>query len=128
MLSAILLDNVIGDFIEVREKTMDLFSPIDIEDAVIQSSTFGSPPNWHISHVTWFFQKILEKYNGKININNDINLQYLNSYYQVYGKILTKSERGRYPRPTVSQSIKYRKEVEKCFINFLKSLEKSSFS
>ena len=128
MLSAFLLDNVIGDFIEVREKTMDLFSPIDIEDAVIQSSTFGSPPNWHISHVTWFFQKILEKYDGKININNDINLQYLNSYYQVYGKILTKSERGRYPRPTVSQSIKYRKEVEKCFINFLKSIEKSCYS
>ena len=37
----------------------------------------------------------------KININNDLNLQYLNSYYQKYGKILTKSERGRYPRPTV---------------------------
>ena len=37
MLSAFLLDNVIGDFIEVREKTMDFFSPIDIEDAVIQS-------------------------------------------------------------------------------------------
>ena len=52
---------LLSDFIEVREKTMDLFSPLDIEDAVIQSSNFGSPPNWHISHVTWFFQKISRK-------------------------------------------------------------------
>src|ERR687889_1022762 len=118
MLSAFLLKDVIDEFIEVREKTMNIFSPLDIEDAVIQSSTFGSPPNWHISHVTWFFQKILEKYDEKINIKNDINLEYLNSYYQVYGKILTKSERGKYPRPTVSQSIRYREEVEKSFIAF----------
>src|ERR687885_1218565 len=127
MLSAFLLDNVIDEFVKVRDKTMDLFSPLNVEDAVIQSSTFGSPPNWHISHVTWFFQKIIEKYNGKIQIKNDINLDYLNSYYQVYGKILTKSERGRYPRPTVSQSIRYREEVEKSFITFLKSIEKSHF-
>ena len=51
---------------------MDLFSPLDIEDAVIQSSNFGSPPNWHIAHVTWFFQKILEKYDRKIVFNNNI--------------------------------------------------------
>ncbi len=28
----------------------------------MQSDSFGSPPNWHMAHVTWFFQKILEKY------------------------------------------------------------------
>ena len=70
MLSTFLLNDIANEFIEVREKTMDLFSPLDIEDAVIQSSNFGSPPNWHIAHVTWFFQKILEKYDRGINIDN----------------------------------------------------------
>ena len=130
MLSTLLLNDIIDEFIEVREKTMELFSPLDIEDAVIQSSTFGSPPNWHIAHVTWFFHKILEKYNSSsgIDIENNFNLDYLNSYYHKYGKILTKSERGQYPRPTVTQSIKYRKEIETHFIDFLKSFDKIDFS
>ncbi len=129
MLSTSLLNDIIDEFIEVREKTMDLFTPLGTEDAVIQSSIFGSPPNWHIAHVTWFFHKILEKYNDEpVFFENKFNLDYLNSYYYKYGKILTKSERGKYPRPTVSQSIEYRKEIEKCFINFLKSLEKKNFT
>ncbi|MBA3749660.1 MAG: ergothioneine biosynthesis protein EgtB [Nitrosopumilus sp.] len=128
MSSTLLLNDIVNDFIEVRDKTMDLFSPLDVEDAVVQSSNFGSPPNWHIAHVTWFFHKILEKYHNEIVFENNFNLNYLNSYYHKYGKILTKSERGKYPRPTVTQSIKYRKEIEKCFIEFLKSLNKKEFS
>ncbi|MGN6559237.1 MAG: ergothioneine biosynthesis protein EgtB [Candidatus Nitrosocosmicus sp.] len=128
MLSALILKDIVEEFMQVRNKTMDLFSPLAIEDTVIQSSTFGSPPNWHIAHVTWFFHKILEKYGGKINISDVTNLEYLNSYYQRYGNILAKSERGKYPRPTVSQSLKYRKDVETFFVSFLKSLEKSRFT
>ena len=52
------------NLLKYERKRWILFSPLDIEDAVIQSSNFGSPPNWHISHVTWFFHKILEKYDG----------------------------------------------------------------
>jgi ergothioneine biosynthesis protein EgtB len=118
-------DNLVNDFNEVREKTMEIFSPLDIEDSVIQSSSFGSPPNWHIAHVTWFFHKILEKYSGKTLFEKDINLRYLNSYYQRYGDILRKSERGKYPRPTVIQTIKYRNEIDRFFLGFLDSCEKN---
>ena len=128
MQSKLLLRDVIDQFIEVRAKTMDLFTPLSVEDAVIQSSNFGSPPNWHIAHVTWFFHKILEKYNGKVDLKNNFNLDYLNSYYQKYGKILTKSERGKYPRPTVTQSIKYREDIETIFIEFLNTLDEIKLS
>src|SRR5215211_2431459 len=124
MRSTFLLNDIANEFTEVRKNTMDIFSPLDIEDAVIQSSNFGSPPNWHIAHVTWFFQKILEKYGRGVVFDNKFNLNYLNSYYNKYGKILLKNERGKYPRPTVMQSIKYRSEIEKHFIDFLKSLDK----
>ena len=114
------LDALLSDFSEVRKATMELFSPLGVEDAVIQSDPFGSPPNWHIAHVTWFFQKVLEKYGHKLDF---AGLEYLNSYYQKYGSILPKQERGKFPRPTVRQTLEYRSQVEKSVISFLKEFE-----
>ncbi len=102
------IDDLLSEFMEVRTTTLELFKPLNVEDAVIQSSTFGSPPNWHIAHVTWFFQKILEKYGEQISSDDSVNFEYLNSYYQKFGNILPKSERGKFPRPTINQSMKYR--------------------
>jgi hypothetical protein len=113
------------DFINVRKITSDIFQPISIEDAVMQSDSFGSTPNWHIAHVTWFFQKILEKYNQDID-SNSINTDYLNSYYQRYSKILPKSDRGKFPRPMVSETLKYRTLIEELFLNFLDNMERNS--
>ena len=119
-------EDLLSEFIEVRTKTLELFKPLNIEDAVIQSSTFGSPPNWHIAHVSWFFHKILEKYGEKISSNDYVNLEYLNSYYQKFGNILPKSERGKFPRPTVNQTIKYRSFIEEKIISFLKKVQSSN--
>ncbi len=121
-------DLLLSEFIQVRKKTMQLFKPLRIEDAVTQSDPFGSPPNWHIAHVTWFFQKVLEKHGVKMesdnnSTNNDssnFNLAYLNSYYQQFGKILPKQERGKFPRPTVKQTLEYRSFIDKKVTNFLK--------
>jgi ergothioneine biosynthesis protein EgtB len=133
-------DDILSDFIRVRKKTIELFKPLKIEDAIVQSSIFGSPPNWHLAHVTWFFQKVLDKHGIKMyndcfgsvsdgHINNNgttslhdpcqINLNYLNSYYQRYGNILPKSERGKFPRPTVRQTLDYRLFIERKVISFL---------
>ena len=103
---------------------MDIFKPLQVEDAVIQANEFGSPPNWHIAHVTWFFHQILNKYGRGRNIRSsnenenenenevEVNLSYLNSYYQKFGEILPKSERGKYPRPTIQNTIKYRSIID----------------
>ena len=138
----ILFDDLLSDFVRIRKKTIELFKPLKVEDAVVQSSNFGSPPNWHLAHVTWFFQKVLEKH-GLAKTDNDfdgnrtdddinsnsttsrhdiaqINLEYLNSYYQRYGNILPKSERGKFPRPTVQQTLEYRLAIEREVIFFLK--------
>ncbi len=141
----ILIDDLLSDFTRVRKKTLELFKPLKIEDAVVQSDIFGSPPNWHLAHVSWFFQKILEKHGRRfVGISytdsngsrsgcdfkntsttqrqnlGKINLEYLNSYYQRYGDILPKSERGRFPRPTVQQTLEYRLFIERNVISFLK--------
>ncbi len=92
------IEDLIVEFTKVRKLTDDLFKTLSIEDAVIQSDTFGSPPNWHIAHVTWFFHKILVKYGEKLDLEKldleKLNLDYLNSYYQKFEKILPKNQRG----------------------------------
>ena len=114
-----------SDFLNVRNTTLIIFEPISIEDAVMQSDPFGSTPNWHVAHVTWFFQKILEKY--KQNIDADtINTDYLNSYYQRYRKILPKSDRGKFPRPKVSETLKYRSLIEEMFLKFLDNIQRNN--
>lgn len=124
------LREIIQEFSDTRRSTMDIFKPLRIEDAVIQANDFGSPPNWHIAHVTWFFHQVLNKYgrdkNIKLSNANEINLSYLNSYYQKFGEILPKSERGRYPRPDVQDTIKYRTIVEQEVISFLNEIMQSN--
>lgn len=125
-------DLLLSDFTQVRKKTMQLFKPLRIEDAVMQSDPFGSPPNWHIAHVTWFFQKVLEKHGARLESDSNssssggggFNLEYLNSYYQKFGKILPKQERGKFPRPTVKQTLDYRSFIDRKVTKFLK--ERSS--
>jgi ergothioneine biosynthesis protein EgtB len=122
--------NLVSDFSEVRKATLDLFKPLRIEDAVIQSDPFGSPPNWHIAHVTWFFHKVLEKYDQQTLEDaakqEGIDLSYLNSYYQRYGNILPKALREKFPRPAVDQTLKYRSIIDKAIVSFLKAQRKMS--
>ncbi|MGH9973787.1 MAG: DinB family protein, partial [Nitrososphaeraceae archaeon] len=114
-----------SEFHNVRNTTSFIFEPISVEDAVMQSDPFGSTPNWHIAHVTWFFQKILEKYEHDIE-GNSINTDYLNSYYQRYSNILPKTDRGKFPRPKVAETLKYRSLIEEMFLKFLDNIEKNN--
>lgn len=128
-MAQILRENINGlrkEFAEVRKTTLNLFKPLKVEDAVIQSDVFGSPPNWHLAHTTWFFQKVLEKHGKKLDLENSVNSEYLNSYYQKFKKILPKAERGKFPRPTVKDTLKYRSSMEKEMFSFLKNIEASN--
>jgi ergothioneine biosynthesis protein EgtB len=128
-MAQILRQNINGlrkEFAEVRKTTLNLFKPLKVEDAVIQSDVFGSPPNWHLAHTTWFFQKVLEKHGKKLDLENSVNSEYLNSYYQKFKRILPKAERGKFPRPTVKETLKYRSLMEKEMLSFLKNIEASN--
>lgn len=115
------LESLAKEFKSTRRTTLNLFAQLRHEDAVVQSSDFGSPPNWHLAHVTWFFQKVLEKHGAKVALPDKINLAYLNSYYQKYNFILSKPERGRFPRPTIRQTLQYRAFIDKEVLKFLKN-------
>jgi len=39
---------------------MQIVAPLEIEDYVIQTAEFMSPPRWHIGHMSWFFETVLQ--------------------------------------------------------------------
>jgi len=45
---------------EVRARTLEIVDPLEIEDYVVQTAEFMSPPRWHIGHTTWFFETVLQ--------------------------------------------------------------------
>jgi len=50
------------EFIKVRNQTIEIVSPLEIEDYVVQTEAFMSPPRWHIGHLTWFYDQLLRKF------------------------------------------------------------------
>src|SRR6185436_7558808 len=51
----------VGDLYQsVRGRTLEIVAPLEIEDYVIQTADFMSPPRWHIGHTSWFFETVLQ--------------------------------------------------------------------
>ena len=69
----------------VRACTLEIVAPLEIEDYVIQTAEFMSPPRWHIGHTSWFFETVLQKYQPGYKVYSDEFLFYFNSYYEGFG-------------------------------------------
>ncbi|MBS1770339.1 MAG: ergothioneine biosynthesis protein EgtB [Acidobacteria bacterium] len=96
----------------VREQTLKLSAPLEIEDFVPQVVEFVSPTKWHLAHTTWFFEElILAKFVEKYDKFNEHFSFLFNSYYNSVGSRTIRSERGALSRPTVKEVYAYRKYV-----------------
>ncbi|MEK7830579.1 MAG: DinB family protein, partial [Acidobacteriota bacterium] len=88
-------------FSQVRRQTMQIVAPLEIEDYVIQTAEFMSPPRWHIGHTSWFFETLLQTYQPGYRVYDEDFLFYFNSYYEGFGKRILRAKRGTRSRPTV---------------------------
>lgn len=68
------------DFESVRIATIELCQPLVIEDYVIQTAPFMSPPRWHLGHTSWFFEMLLVRFMPEYKIHSEAFLFYFNSY------------------------------------------------
>jgi ergothioneine biosynthesis protein EgtB len=107
----------------VRARTMQIVAPLEIEDYVIQTADFMSPPRWHIGHTSWFFETLLQKYKPGYQIYSPDFLFYFNSYYEGFGARIERPKRGTRSRPTVKETVAYRKHVDERMLAFLESIE-----
>src|SRR6266446_4747539 len=100
---------VVDLYQSVRERTMQIVAPLEIEDYVIQTAEFMSPPRWHIGHTSWFFETVLRAHQPGYKVYSEDYLFYFNSYYEGFGERIARPRRGTRSRPTVKDTVAYRK-------------------
>jgi ergothioneine biosynthesis protein EgtB len=110
----------------VRARTMHIVAPLEIEDYVIQTAEFMSPPRWHIGHTSWFFETVLQAHKPGYNVYSEEYLFYFNSYYEGFGERIARPKRGTRSRPTVRDTVAYRHHVDEQVLKFLDSISGNS--
>jgi ergothioneine biosynthesis protein EgtB len=108
----------------VRARTMQIVAPLEIEDYVIQTAEFMSPPRWHIGHTSWFFETLLKTYKPGYEVYSPEFLFYFNSYYEGFGARIERPKRGTKSRPTVKETVAYRNHVDAVMTDFMETLDK----
>ena len=117
-------ENVLAQlYRDVRARTMQIVAPLEIEDYVIQTAEYMSPPRWHIGHTSWFFETLLQKYKPGYNVYSSDFLYYFNSYYEGFGARIERPKRGTKSRPTVRATVAYRNHVDEQMLAFLDSID-----
>jgi ergothioneine biosynthesis protein EgtB len=111
-------------FKRVRAQTMRIVEPLEIEDYVIQTAEFMSPPRWHVGHTAWFFETLLQTYQPGYRVYDEDFLFYFNSYYEGFGKRIERAKRGTRSRPTVKETVKYRRHIDEAMEKFLATVER----
>jgi ergothioneine biosynthesis protein EgtB len=111
--------DMIDLFRAVRSRTMRIVKPLEIEDYVIQTAPFMSPPRWHIGHTSWFFELLLKDHLPGYQIYSEEYLFYFNSYYERFGTRIDRDKRGTRSRPTVKDTVSYRSRVDDSMLKLL---------
>ncbi|MCH2214052.1 MAG: ergothioneine biosynthesis protein EgtB [Flavobacteriales bacterium] len=107
-------------FASVRERTVNICTPLLAEDYAVQPITDVSPPKWHLAHTTWFFETFVLK--GFLTDYKEFDptfAYHFNSYYNNAGDRVIRSNRGLMTRPRVEKIYEYREYVDECMVSFL---------
>src|SRR5438132_10192641 len=107
---------------QVRARTLEIVAPLEIEDYVIQTAEFMSPPRWHIGHTSWFFETVLQKFQPGYRTFSEDFLYYFNSYYEGFGARIERQRRGTRSRPTVAATRAYRAHIDERMSRFIENV------
>ena len=105
---------------EIRQQSLDICAPLEVEDFVAQPVVHVSPPKWHLGHVTWFFENFIlaDHLEGYELFNEALNYCF-NSYYQSQGPRILRNKRGNLTRPSLKEVLSYRKYVDEHILKLL---------
>src|SRR5690348_6516778 len=115
-------DSIADLYTSVRARTLEIVAPLEIEDYVIQTAEFMSPPRWHIGHTSWFFETVLQRFQPGYKTYREDFLFYFNSYYEGFGARIERPKRGTRSRPTVAETRKYRAHIDEQMLRFIESV------
>jgi hypothetical protein len=114
--------NWLKKYTEIRNHSVEICTPLEIEDYVVQPIVDVSPPKWHLGHTTWFFETFILQPNfpGYEVFDPQYNFVF-NSYYETIGARVIRTDRGNLSRPSVSEVFKYREYVDRKMNEFLQN-------
>lgn len=118
----VLSDEIIllESYIRVRDRSLTICEPLEIEDYVLQPIVDVSPPKWHLGHTTWFFETFILIPHHFNYQPFDPNYNFIfNSYYENVGARIIRTDRGNLSRPTVTEVKAYRYYVDEAMSHFL---------
>jgi ergothioneine biosynthesis protein EgtB len=102
-----------AEFHRVRQASVQLAAQLSAEDCQVQSMPDASPTKWHLAHITWFFETfILEPHEPHFQPFDASFRVLYNSYYQGIGERHPRPERGFITRPSLSDVLRYRANVD----------------
>jgi len=110
---------LLSEFNETRARTLQLVKTLEKDDFIVQTAPFMSPPKWHLGHVSWLFEMLLDKKIENHEFYSKEYLKYLNSYYNKFGEQHDKDKRGIVSRPTVDEIFEYYELISKNVNEFL---------
>jgi ergothioneine biosynthesis protein EgtB len=110
----------------VRAQTLELVQTLEKEDFVVQTAPFMSPPKWHLGHVSWFYEVMMNKLNTNYEFYSQDYSKVLNSYYQAFGEPHEKAKRGMLSRPTVDETLQYYNIINERVKDFLNNSKTDS--
>lgn len=114
--------DVVKKYTDVRNHSVAICAPLEIEDFVVQPIVDVSPPKWHLGHTTWFFETFILSPNfpGYEVFDPQYNFVF-NSYYETIGARVIRTDRGNLSRPSVADVYQYREYVDQQMKAFLQS-------
>jgi ergothioneine biosynthesis protein EgtB len=108
-------------FSAVRSQSVALTAPLSVEDCAAQSMPDASPAKWHLAHTTWFFETfILERFEPGFKPFDPAFRVLFNSYYNGVGEKFSRPQRGLLTRPSLSEVLAYRQNVDARMLKLLK--------
>ena len=114
--------SLLDRYLEVRQTSMRLCSPLSIEDHSLQSMPDASPAKWHLAHTTWFFETFLLTPNlPDYQSAHPAFRNLFNSYYEAIGDRPLRSLRHTLSRPSLAEVHSYRQLVDEAMAEMLRS-------
>lgn len=107
----------------VRDATVALCTPLEVEDFVVSSMDDVSPTKWHLAHTSWFFETFVLAPHLRSYVARNPRYAFLfNSYYVQAGERHCRAQRGLVTRPTVQEVFEYRRYVDEAVLSLCETI------
>ncbi|VAW95719.1 hypothetical protein MNBD_GAMMA22-1846 [hydrothermal vent metagenome] len=106
-------ESLVDFYNRVRQESLNICKPLEVEDYNIQTMPDVSPPKWHLAHTSWFFETFLLKpHFPNYSVYHPRYEHIFNSYYEQIGTYHPRPQRGNLSRPTLNEIFSYRLHVD----------------